>query len=231
MRAAKITGYDGEVRYYPKRNVWFGFMNGKVAVTKNTEAAVKAWFEKSSSWMPKFAPAPAKINVTNDVRIDLEHMTLMAHEKAVQLFPLYQWHAAPKVGFFNRGRVAGKAYYLENKVEYNEVLAKENMDTFNDTVLHEVAHLVTHVCHPFAKAHGPEFKRILIALGGNGKRCHNYDTSSVRNKTRKYVYTCGCKGIEHGMGPKRHAKAQRGGKFTCVNCRTAVTYTGKVVVK
>lgn len=132
----------------------------------------------------------------------------------------------PDVGFFYKGRVAGKAYYYQNRVTFNVILAKENEGEFLNTVKHEVAHLVTHKLYPFAKAHGPEFKRIFIMLGGNGERCHNYDVSSVSTRQeRKFEYKCNCQ--SHMVTARKHANMQRAaGSYRCKRCKAPVVYVG-----
>ena len=122
----------------------------------------------------------------------------------------------PVVDFFEKGTTGGLYYYREHKVSYNLVLAKENPETFYETVIHEVSHLVTRKLFPRAKqAHGPEFKRVDKKLGGVGTRCHNFDVSSVqkvRNLTR-YVVECYC-GI-HYLTKKSYLNADR---YHCSHC-------------
>ena len=142
--------------------------------------------------------------------------------KARELYPTF---LPPIVGFYEKGTVAGRAYYLTHKVEFNLTLARENSEEFENTVIHEVAHLVTKHMYPRAKqAHGPEFKRVFIAMGGNGKRCHSYDVSTAKREVvRTYVvYKCACQ--EHMITPATHKKINTGMKsFKCRMCGTRLS--------
>lgn len=138
----------------------------------------------------------------------------------------------PVVSFYRKGAFAGRAWYAKHLVEFNEVLASENSNTFMDTIIHEVAHLITKKLFPFAKqAHGPEFRSVCAKLGGSGDRCHSYNTASVKivkTKTR-YVYTCGCNNFTHKVKAGVHKKVSVGYRFTCVNCQSKIQFTGKVL--
>jgi predicted SprT family Zn-dependent metalloprotease len=103
--------------------------------------------------------------------------------------------AVPTVDFYRKGRAAGQAWQRRHHLAFNEVLAKENPDTFYETVIHEVSHLVVPKTHPYHKqAHGPEFKYVDRVLGGRGTRCHSYDVSStaVRKTKTRYEVKCSC---------------------------------------
>lgn len=120
-----------------------------------------------------------------------------------------------------------------NEVAFNLTLAKENPDSFHETVCHEVAHLVTKKVFPRAKqAHGPEFKHVDLMMGGRGTRCHSYDTSNAKREvTRTYVvYTCNC--MEHDITPRTHQKITMGAGYRCRKCRTSLSpkvVGGKIV--
>lgn len=149
----------------------------------------------------------------------VKEVTLQANEKFDLGMPV------PIVRFFNKGRVAGRAYYSLHLVEFNEVLAKHNPEKFYETVIHEVAHLVTRKLFPRAKqAHGPEFKAVDTALGGRGTRCNSYDTSvsKVTKTYTRYVCKCACK--EHTVTKRVASQASR---FYCKSCKAYLTYTGE----
>lgn len=53
----------------------------------------------------------------------------------------------------------------------------ENEGEILNTVLHELAHVVARNIHGFnIKSHGPEWCAIAVALGCNGRRCHQMKT-------------------------------------------------------
>lgn len=126
----------------------------------------------------------------------------------------------PSVEFFDSSVVAGRAHYREHKVSFNTTLAGENSEAFMNTIIHEMAHLVTRMKYPNVKqSHGPQFKSIFISMGGNGKRCHSYDVSTVKREVvRTYVvYKCSCR--EHNITAATHKKIGTGAKsFKCLRC-------------
>jgi len=126
----------------------------------------------------------------------------------------------PIVTFFNTTAKAGVAQCSTHTVSFNTVLAAENSTEFENTISHEIAHLVTRMLYPNAKQHhGPEFKRVHQWLGGTGETYHTYDTSSVK-KTRNvttYKYTCNCTTYE--ISAKRHDLIRNKGKqYKCTKC-------------
>jgi SprT protein len=137
----------------------------------------------------------------------------------------------PDVTFDVRGKVAGRAYFTRsrsrNRVDFNLPLALLNTDTFFETVIHEVAHLVTYEMYPQATAHGPEFKSIDSVLGGRGTRCHSYDVSQTAiKKTRKrHIAKCDCK--EYVITAKRVTLMKKGMRYSCNLCSGRLVLTGK----
>lgn len=150
----------------------------------------------------------------------------------------------PKVLFNVRGTVGGYANYNTWTVRFNPVLLTENVEDYLETTVpHEVAHLACDQIYPGAhnrgsdpfagitftrsgrmrrakrEVHGPRWQSIMRVLGADPSRCHTYDTTNarVRNKTT-YEYVCSSCGKEYNLGPKRHAKAQRGIKYWHPGC-------------
>lgn len=77
---------------------------------------------------------------------------------------------------------------------------------FNDTVPHEVAHLVTYANGVYG-SHGPKWKSICIQLGGTGKRCHDLKLTPAR-RTRKWKYRDSLGGYQV-ISTVRHNKLQK----------------------
>lgn len=84
-------------------------------------------------------------------------------------------------------------------IRLNLILCYENEEDFiEQTVGHEVAHLIQHVVFGFTKqvvekgetktkkvmAHGKEWRQVMGVLGLKAARCHTYDTSSIDIKKR-----------------------------------------------
>lgn len=135
--------------------------------------------------------------------------------------------SVPSISFYSKGAVAGRAFYESHRVEFNEVLAKENTESFINTVAHEIAHLVTRANFPNAKqAHGPEFKHVMRTLGYDHSTYHSYDTSSVKRKVTKtrYIYTCAC---ERPLELTRQ-KHEVANTLICKICKSKLKFTGEV---
>lgn len=139
----------------------------------------------------------------------------------------------PAVTFDLVGTVAGQAHYTSNfsgwKIRFNmDLLLENSSNMINDTVPHEVAHLITFALYGVGvKAHGPEWQRITKELGGSGERCHNYNVVPAK-KTRKFMYLCDC-GNNHIIGLNIHRKMQNGSQRFCVDCKSTITFLEEII--
>lgn len=146
----------------------------------------------------------------------------------------------PNIRYDLRGTTAGRATYGTWTVNFNPILLAENFDSMlEDTVPHEMAHLITDQVYPEAhkrgaptmtrngvfrrgkrSPHGTEWQSVMRVLGCEPSRTHSYDTSNARTRERKsYAYKCNCCGAELQLGPKRHAKEQRSpGSYSHSSC-------------
>lgn len=125
----------------------------------------------------------------------------------------------PTVVYKKGGTTAGTAAHWINEIDLNPTLLMANVEAFmTRTVPHELAHLITSKVYPHTNTgvrggkrspHGSEWKSVMYILGADPKRCHNYDTSSVKKKTQKFEYICEKCGDSLMMGIKRHNKQQR----------------------
>lgn len=147
-------------------------------------------------------------------------------ERARKLPKLGDAFTLPRIEFYSKSTVSGRAHYKEHKVSFNEVLARENPDKFMNTVIHEVAHLVTRKLYPKAKqSHGPEFKYVMSILGGRPNTTHSYDVKSVKREiVRPYnLYKCVCLGKVFTIVPNTHRQIEAGKKtLRCVKCHNAI---------
>jgi predicted SprT family Zn-dependent metalloprotease len=130
---------------------------------------------------------------------------------------LYGVKINPSIAFNLRGRVAGwagcKFCFLTRKatqfsLRFNRELITGNHfdDMMNNTVPHEVAHLVCYARPELGRKHDGGWKRVCMALGGNGDRCHNYDV--VVKGRWDYLTDLGNK---VSVTKKHHAYVQQGG--------------------
>jgi len=75
------------------------------------------------------------------------------HIKAIQ--DKYPQFKTPSITYFDRSRCAGKANYRTHTVMFNTEIAQANTG-FENTITHELAHLLTKMLYPNAKQHhGP----------------------------------------------------------------------------
>ncbi len=133
----------------------------------------------------------------------------------------------PSVEFFSKSSVAGKAFYQEHKLQFNEILALENSQEFMTTVAHEIAHLITHQAYPDAKQHhGPEFRSVMKTIGYDPRTYHTYNVDSVTTKRVKirYEYVCLVCGKSYEVAKPTHAKIQAGASHRCT-CNGPILFT------
>ena len=133
----------------------------------------------------------------------------------------------PQVLFFSNRRAAGSANWMQNYVKFNTILAEENKEEFDNTVIHEVAHLVAPRVHGiFIKPHGEEFKSVMAVLGGRPNRTHNYSTENVKSRTRvvkrEFEYGCGCAGKVFKLTSIQHNRILQGNTYSCKACRKQI---------
>lgn len=107
----------------------------------------------------------------------------------------------PKITFDLTGTTAGTANYGMNWIRFQPTLLRENPDDFiRRTVIHECSHLLAFTKYGTSiQPHGYEWRLVDIALGGNGVRCHNYDTknvASVLGKKLRDNRPCLCREID-----------------------------------
>ncbi len=161
----------------------------------------------------------------NEIRTRI-NVLVEKHTNKVRKFKNCATFLTPKVEFFNKGRKAGWAKYNSHTVGFNELIARDNWEEFENTIIHEIAHLATIRLFPYAKQHhGPEFRRVMHHMGGSGATYHNYDVSSVTTKQKRYVYACDCD--THALSGLKHARVKKGVVYHCKKCKATVKFTGK----
>ncbi|MGH8465685.1 MAG: SprT-like domain-containing protein [Pseudomonas sp.] len=114
-----------------------------------------------------------------------------------------------------RGRCAGKAMLRrkerEGVIRLNpEAYALDPAEMLSDTIPHEVAHLVAGFTG-LGRGHDAGWRRIAIALGSSGRRCHDLDLTPARRTTR-HLYRSTC-GATVPVGPVAHKKIQAGAVY------------------
>lgn len=128
---------------------------------------------------------------------------------------LYGVDIKPTIGFNLTGRVAGWASCKHCRftgqrvfgLRFNQQLiaGRHFEDIRDETVPHEVAHLVCYARPELGRNHDAGWRRVCLALGGNGKTRHDYDV--VVAGGWDYITSMGHRVT---IGPKHHAAVQSG---------------------
>lgn len=128
------------------------------------------------------------------------------------------------IHFDLKGRAAGMACRRGNQyfMRFNrDMLTREAFDhVLNDTVPHEVAHIVCFMNRTLGSNHDAGWARVCRALGGTGDRTHSEEV--VYGKGHTYEYTTD-RGHKVRMGDKHHATVQRGIPLRYKNNKGTVT--------
>ena len=111
--------------------------------------------------------------------------------------------------------ILGNAHSFELRL-HPVAIEQHWKDTLENTIPHEVAHLVNYAMPSTGNRHDRGWKRVCLALGGNGQRCHALDLGAPSRDERKaahqarrpYVYI-DSKGVERRITKIRHKKIQR----------------------
>lgn len=105
-------------------------------------------------------------------------------------------------------------------LRFNLLIAKENKDSFYNTIVHEVAHYIVRVLNYNAKPHGKEWKAVMNNLGiKNPQRCHSYSIPQEARTMKYYNYSCDC-GLNHELSQIKHNKIKRGDYRICAVCKS-----------
>lgn len=138
--------------------------------------------------------------------------------------------AAPTVelAFDLRGRAAGQVVRRQGRplrIRYNLAIAQGQPEAFlAETVPHEVAHVVTAICHRRARPHGPEWRSVMRWFGiAQAARCHRFEVPAGGRRQRRWPYRCGCG--EHQLSTTRHHRVlHKGTRYLCRRCGETLSY-------
>lgn len=124
---------------------------------------------------------------------------------------LFNVTLSPTIRWDLRGQAAGQAGFkgLKMYMRFNETALELDPDhLINQTIPHEVAHLVCFMRPDLGKNHNKGWKVVFRMLGGAGDRCHNIPLPKAR-KMRKFLYGSTC-GKQFELSSIRHKKIQQG---------------------
>lgn len=123
----------------------------------------------------------------------------------------------PRLRFDLRGRCAGQARLQEWCIRLNRELLQRYQDAFiEDTVPHELAHLVAFAMHgPGIQPHGRQWRDVMALLGCQPEVCHRYEVKPAR-QIKRFGYRCGCRA--HALSSIRHRRVAQGFSYRCRSC-------------
>jgi SprT protein len=129
---------------------------------------------------------------------------------------LYNVDLEPKtsIRFDLRGQVAGTASgrFGSYTLRFNhDMLLRELEDMRDDTVPHEIAHLVCFARRELGANHNRGWQRVCVALGGSGDRTHDLDVVYGNGTTYEYVTD---RGHKIRLSERRHKAVQAGRTLT-----------------
>jgi len=110
--------------------------------------------------------------------------------------------------FDNSKRRFGCCNYVRQTISLSKPLCELNLDKIKtritDCILHEIAHALCVYAYgrSLGRGHGTNWKLILLAIGGDGKR--TYDGSKVNKVQSKYTLSCETEGCTFEI--QRHRK-------------------------
>lgn len=132
----------------------------------------------------------------------------------------------PKIHFNLKGHTAGWATSKEIALNFDIMTDKRNINALHDTTIHELAHTID--AHLNGRSdHGERWQKIMLILGAEPERCHNYKTKAAR-KTKKFAYQCACEGITK-FGTVRHKREQKSPNYYhCTTCGQHYYFLGEI---
>ncbi|MBF6622870.1 MAG: SprT family zinc-dependent metalloprotease [Pseudomonas stutzeri] len=134
----------------------------------------------------------------------------------------------PEVSLKLRGQKAGVAHLDQNLLRFNDQLYRANTEHFlQQTVAHEVAHLVAHQLYGGQiRPHGEEWQLIMRGVYElMPDRCHSYEVA--RRQASRYIYRCACPERDFPFTGQRHALVRKGRRYFCRNCRATLVFSGQ----
>lgn len=146
----------------------------------------------------------------------------------------------PRVSYKLGGhRVAGRADLRAWTIKLNPNYFADNEDQMiNQTVVHEIAHLLDYKMYPEnfiarrgqkRSLHGPTWKRIMMALGVRPATGHTMKIKDAPQRQgrrgQKFAWTCSCGGSVMKLGAKRHANMLAGARQYYERGHSRCTYT------
>jgi len=147
------------------------------------------------------------------------------YQKSFPRIPVEFGLTGKVAGYFCCKGVSGKV--TSAKLKFNLGMAVDNEDEFKSTIPHEIAHYVVRLEHGKVKPHGNIWKNVMLELGENPKRTHNYKVTAENHKRTPYRYTCKC-GKDFYVSRIKHLRVQKKNTTYCKNCKHSLQFVGHI---
>lgn len=147
-------------------------------------------------------------------------------EYCLKAYQIYGVRIEPTVLFDLKGRTMGIANHRDCVLRFN--LTALNVDggwkhLLEETVPHEVAHLVQYAIGPKDRKtnppHGKIWKGVMRQFGHKPEVYHSIDLPPARVR-RTFEYLCGCK--THTISSVIHNRIKKGNSYRCRDCREVI---------
>ncbi len=154
------------------------------------------------------------------------------YEKSKQLWNLEEWEM-PIVSFTQTGSNLGRAYFEENRLDFNLLLYRRNPSHYiQEICTHETCHLISYQLHGseiYKNYHGAQWQGIMRKLGCKPQvRYRDYHIADLRDKDFQFVYSCSNGCFENvSLGKRNHKRAAT---LQCTKCQTSIKFTGDVKI-
>lgn len=155
---------------------------------------------------------------------------------ADQIFDLYGVNVEiEQIDYDLNGLNGGEADYINKRIRLHPVFLRNHTEEYiEQTVVHEFAHLANDVLFPQdlsectgnRKAHGKNWKNLMIALGAKPVIRHCYSLEHLRSKLKYRNYMCTCCGQDVKVSQIRHRRIMEGTKYFHGKCTTPIIFVG-----
>lgn len=115
---------------------------------------------------------------------------------------------------------AGRARYSSNTIELNSRLLNENPESIEQTLGHELAHLLSVELYGLktGRGHKRAWRGVMTRFGLDPKRTHALDTSELK-RVHMPMAEAACKCRTHLIKKRRYTKMRNGSKYSCKLCK------------
>lgn len=158
----------------------------------------------------------------------LRHLKILVQRRLKACLTLAEQHfqrhfPLPQVSYQVKGLKAGVAYLQLWQIRFNPLLLLENTTTFiEQTVPHELAHLIVYACYGDVRPHGKEWQFVMEQIFNvEAQIYHQFDVKNVQGQT--FIYRCDCQ--THYLSLRRHNKVlQQQSLYRCKQCHSHLIY-------